>query len=225
MKASSRFEALTLGLMLALAGGSLDCYTYLNRGQVFATAETGNLVLVGVRLAQGRPDLALRYVPPILAYAAGVLAAELLRMALAEKRPDWRQAVLLLECGVTAGAALLPLGRLDPLANVLISFVSAAQVESFRTFAGCACATTMCTGNLRGGTEHLFRRWFQGDRSAGKKAAVYYSLIAAFVTGAVLSGILTALLGGGSAALPCVLLAASFWMLHAAAPPKPQAPQ
>lgn len=209
MKRGLRFDALPLGLLLALAGGSLDCYTYLNRGRVFATAETGNLVLAGVRLAQGRPDLALHYAPPILAYAAGVLAAELLRTAMAEKKPDWRRTVLLLECGITAAAALLPLGRLDPLANVLISFVSAAQVESFRTFAGCTCATTMCTGNLRGGTENLFLRWFKGDREAGRKAAVYYSLIAAFVTGAVLSGILTALLGGGSAALPCLLLAAA----------------
>lgn len=47
MKESPRFETLPLGLLLALAGGSLDCYTYLNRGQVFATAETGNLVMMG----------------------------------------------------------------------------------------------------------------------------------------------------------------------------------
>ena len=54
MRESPRFEALPLGLLLALAGGSLDCYTYLNRGQVFATAETGNLVMMGARLAQGQ---------------------------------------------------------------------------------------------------------------------------------------------------------------------------
>ena len=47
-------DALPLGLLLALTGGILDAYTYLNRGQVFATAETGNLVLLGINCAMGQ---------------------------------------------------------------------------------------------------------------------------------------------------------------------------
>lgn len=205
------FGRLRLGLLLALAGGSLDCYTYLNRGQVFATAETGNLVLLGVQLSRGRLDAASHYLPPILAYAAGVMAAELLRSAVEKRsgRQDWRRRVLLLECLVVAVVALLPLGRMDPLANVLISFTSAMQVESFRSFAGCPCATTMCTGNLRAGTENLFLWLAEGKPETGRKAGVYYGLILAFVLGAVLSGALTPRLGGQTALLPCILLAAA----------------
>ena len=206
MRESPRFEALPLGLLLALAGGSLDCYTYLNRGQVFATAETGNLVMMGARLAQGQWAQALHYLPPILAFAAGVLATELLRTALEQRKPpfDWRKCILLLECAVVASVALLPLGRWDLLANGLISFTSAMQVESFRVIAGCGCATTMCTGNLRAGTEHLLRRLARKDRAAGQKAATYYALILSFVAGAVLSGCLSPLLGQYTALLPCL---------------------
>ncbi len=211
MRESPRFEALPLGLLLALAGGSLDCYTYLNRGQVFATAETGNLVMMGARLAQGQWAQALHYLPPILAFAAGVLATELLRTALEQRKPpfDWRKCILLLECAVVASVALLPLGRWDLLANGLISFTSAMQVESFRVIAGCGCATTMCTGNLRAGTEHLLRRLARKDRAAGQKAATYYALILSFVAGAVLSGCLSPLLGQHTALLPCLLLLAA----------------
>ncbi|MCI8829018.1 MAG: DUF1275 domain-containing protein [Ruminiclostridium sp.] len=211
MRESPRFEALPLGLLLALAGGSLDCYTYLNRGQVFATAETGNLVMMGARLAQGQWAQALHYLPPILAFAAGVLATELLRTALEQRKPpfDWRKCILLLECAVVASVALLPLGRWDLLANGLISFTSAMQVESFRVIAGCGCATTMCTGNLRAGTEHLLRRLARKDRAAGQKAATYYALILSFVAGAVLSGCLSPLLGQYTALLPCLLLLAA----------------
>ena len=46
-------EALRVGLVLALAGGYLDAYTYLCRGGVFANAETGNMVLLGAKLAVG----------------------------------------------------------------------------------------------------------------------------------------------------------------------------
>lgn len=208
---ADRFETLPLGLLLALAGGSLDGYTYLNRGQVFATAETGNLVMFGARLAQGEFALALHYLPPILAFAAGVLATELLRSFLTRRSLplDWRQCIILLECCVVAAAALVPLGRPDLLANVLISFASAMQVESFRTIAGCACATTMCTGNLRAGTENLLLYLRKKDKAARRKAGVYYALISTFVVGAVCSGLLTPLLGGHTAFLPCALLLAA----------------
>lgn len=211
----ARFESLPLGLLLALAGGSLDCYTYLNRGQVFATAETGNLVLLGVQMAKGRFDLALHYLPPILAYTAGVLAVEWFSRAVDKRmgQVKWRQVVLLLECAVVAAVGLLPAGRLDSLANVLISFTSAMQVESFRMFAGCSCATTMCTGNLRSGTENLYLRLSAGNREAGKKAAVYYGLIVCFVTGAVISAVVTPFLGSKTIFLSCVMLAAAVFTL------------
>lgn len=215
MERTSQTDTLRLGLLLALAGGSLDCYTYLNRGQVFATAETGNLVLLGVQLSRGRLDAAAHYLPPILAYAVGVLAAELLRARAAQHGTgrDWRRGVLLLECLVVAAAALLPPGSWDFLANVLISFTSAMQVESFRSFEHCPCATTMCTGNLRAGTEHLFHRLTRQDPQAGRKAAVYYSLILAFVAGALLSGLLTPVLAARTALAPCLLLAAAGFLL------------
>ena len=63
-------ESLPVGLLLALAGGILDAYTYLVRGEVFATAETGNLVLLGINLSQGRLNEAAYYLWPILAFAA-----------------------------------------------------------------------------------------------------------------------------------------------------------
>ena len=52
MKHIQPSESLANGLLLAFAGGMMDAYTYLCRGQVFANAETGNLVLLGIQLAQ-----------------------------------------------------------------------------------------------------------------------------------------------------------------------------
>ena len=209
-------EALPVGLLLALAGGILDSYSYLNRGQVFATAETGNLVLLGIQLAQQNFYQALRYLLPILAFAAGVLTTELLRRRLGPGagRIHWRQPVLLTECFVLLLVAALPLGRWDPLANMLISFTSAVQIESFRKFRDCPCATTMCTGNLRSGTEHLFRFLTSPSAGAsGPKAAVYYGLILSFVAGAVLAGLLTPLLGQWTVLSACVPLLGAFSLM------------
>ncbi|MGI5964037.1 MAG: YoaK family protein [Lawsonibacter sp.] len=218
MKHYQMSESLPVGLLLAMTGGILDAYTYLNRGQVFATAETGNLVLLGIQLAQGRLDRAGYYLLPILSFAAGVLATELLRRHLGPNagRLHWRQPILLTECLVLFLVSLLPLGRWDPLANMLISFTSAIQIESFRQFQGCSCATTMCTGNLRSGTEHLFRHFTNPGSQSIQKSALYYGLILAFVCGAVTSGLLTPLLQGRTVLCACIPLLCAFLLMFQA---------
>lgn len=44
-------ESMPLGLMLAIVGGFLDAYTFSTRGGVFSNAITGNIVLLGLNLA------------------------------------------------------------------------------------------------------------------------------------------------------------------------------
>ena len=46
-------EAYSLGALLTVGGGFLDAYTYFTRGGVFSNAQTGNLVLLAIRLAEG----------------------------------------------------------------------------------------------------------------------------------------------------------------------------
>ena len=41
-------ESYIVGVLLAIAGGFLDVYTYISRGGVFANAQTGNIVLLGI---------------------------------------------------------------------------------------------------------------------------------------------------------------------------------
>ena len=106
-------ESLVLGLLLALAGGFFDAYTYLCRGGVFANAETGNIVLLGAHLAEGDLEKALRYLLPIVAFAFGVLSAELVKRRFKSRQNrdiniHWRQIVVLGEMVLVTIAALLP---------------------------------------------------------------------------------------------------------------------
>ena len=215
MKRYQMSESLPVGLLLALAGGILDSYTYLNRGQVFATAETGNLVLLGIHLAQGELGRVLSCLFPILAFALGVLTTEGLRRRLRSGRVHWRQPILAAECLVILVVSFLPQGDLDALANVLIAFTSAIQIESFRKFAGCGCATTMCTGNLRSATERLCRYAAQRRREDLRAGLQYAGILLFFVAGAAGGTLLGRLLGVRAALAGCVLLAAAFVLLFA----------
>lgn len=206
-------EALPLGLLLALTGGILDAYTYLNRGAVFATAETGNLVLLGVNLAMGRWLKVIYYLLPISSYAAGLLVTLAFYRRSDKLFFHWRQFVVLTECLVVLLATIIPQGELDPLVNCMIAFISAMQVQTFRKFRGCACATTMCTGNLRSGVEALYFHLADKEPGSLDRAKVYFGLIAFFVTGAVISSLLAPLFAGRAILVAILPLAASFLLM------------
>ena len=152
---------LTAGL-LSLSGGLQDAYTYLARGEVFANAQTGNIVLMSVRLFEGAWAQALRYLVPLTAFFLGVLAAELLHLRYKKmERFHWRQLVLLGEIVLLAAVGFFP-GSWNLLANSAVSFACAMQVQAFRKVDGYAFASTMCIGNLRSGTESLCAWWKYG---------------------------------------------------------------
>ena len=81
-KVKQMSESLLLGIILAIVGGYLDAYTYIIRGGVFANAQTGNIVLLGINLAEGNFSNVIHYLIPILAFALGVLITEAVKQKL-----------------------------------------------------------------------------------------------------------------------------------------------
>ena len=146
-------ETIKLGILLALSGGFMDAYSYIQRDQVFANAQTGNMLLFGVNLSEGNLRGALHYFFPVFAFAIGIAIAELVR---AKERDllHWRQVAVLFEGIILVGVAFIPLD-MNLIANSLTSFACGIQVESFRKIRGNGIATTMCIGNLRSGTQNL----------------------------------------------------------------------
>ena len=190
-------ESRLIGCALAVVGGGLDAYTYLCRGKVFANAETGNIVLLALRLSQGDWAGALSYLVPVLAFACGVVAAEVIRRRTTEEGLlHWRQYVVALEAALLCLVAFLPLGTMDMVANTTIAFICAMQVECFRKIHGNALATTMCTGNLRSGTELLFKGWKNQDAALFHRGLNYYLVILFFILGAILGSLLSGVLAG-----------------------------
>ena len=211
-------ERLRLGLVLALVGGYLDAYTFLCRGGVFANAETGNMVLLGIHLALGEWAKAIKYLMPVMAFFFGVLLAELVRTRLKDGTQSfhWRQWVVLLEILVLAAASFVPMNATgDMIVNWSVGFVCALQVQSFRRVRGRVYATTMCTGNLRSGTELLFHYFETKDKQLLVNALRYYAVITVFIAGAAISSWLSPRLGMRAPLLACVGLFAALLMMHA----------
>lgn len=178
-------ESIICGIILALSGGCMDAYSYLYRGEVFANAQTGNMLLFGVNLAGGNFSVALKYLWPVLAFTLGIIIAEMARNS-SEKLSiiHWRQITTAVEAIFLIGVAFIPQSY-DSIANAIISFVCGIQVESFKKIRGNSIATTMCIGNLRSGTYYLSRYRYTGNVEYLKKGLLYFCIIVSFIVGAV----------------------------------------
>ena len=182
-------DSYLLGTILALIGGYLDAYTYIARGGVFANAQTGNIVLLGINLAKGNFTKALFYLLPVITFAVGVVISEGIRNKFNQTHSfHWRQIVAVIEAAVLFAVAFM---RSDMTANILVSFVCSLQVETFRKVNGHTLATTMCTGNLRTGTETLFYAIKTGNKELVEKSLTYYIIIITFIIGAIVGTVLT----------------------------------
>ncbi len=207
-------ERLAAALLLSFTGGFTDVYSYLFRGQVFANAVTGNMVLMGLHLASGLWTGSLKYLLAIAAYGCGVFAADAAHARLGRMRlVSWHQAVLALEIVLLAAAAFVPPGRADSFVNATISFVCAMQVQTFRKVRGHAYASTMCIGNMRSGTDALCAYFHTHDKKILQKSMTYFAVIGVFAVGAGFGSVLTKQFGERGIWVSCILLTVSFLMM------------
>ena len=184
-------ETLRLGIILALSGGFMDAYSYLERGNVFANAQTGNLLLFGVNLAEGNYFAMLSYLLPVLAFTLGILLADTVRCL--NIRLHWRQLSVLLEAVILICVTFFP-HSLNPLANSLTSFACGIQVESFRKIHGRGIATTMCIGNLRSATQNMCDFFHTKEKKSLRNGFLYFGIISCFILGAILGNLCITLL-------------------------------
>ena len=172
-----------------------------------ANAQTGNIVLFGVYLEKRNFTQAIYYLVPILAFAVGVILVEIVKHFYKEEHKiHWRQRIVAFELILVTIVGFIPLGQYNVVANVLISFVCSMQVETFRRVHGHPFASTMCTGNLRSGTEALCQYFKTGDKTLKQKSLRYYGIITFFIIGAIIGGFLTGRAGGESIFICSILL-------------------
>ena len=206
-------EAFCTAMFLSVSGGLQDVYTYLYRGKVFANAQTGNIVLCSVKLVEGDWSAVLHYLVPLCFFALGVFTAELLRQKFQQmQRLHWRQLVVLCEIVMLFVVGFFP-QEWNLVANALVSFACAMQVQTFRKVNGYAFASTMCIGNMRSGMDSLCSWVLNRNPAALKKSLYYWGIILLFALGAGLGSLTLDLCGAKAIWFSCLLLAVSFCLM------------
>ena len=184
-------ESFRLSAILSFSGGLQDAYTYNVRGNVFANAQTGNVVLMSQNFMMRNWNSGIRYMLPLISFAAGVFITEQIEYRLKiNKGVHWRQLILLIEMLLLGIVGFMPTS-LNIVANMMVSFACAMQVQAFRTVHGYGYASTMCIGNLRSGTESLSQFLRNKDRASLNKAFHFFGIILFFAIGAGAGGVLS----------------------------------
>ena len=97
----------------------MDAYSYMCRDEVFANAQTGNMLLLGINLAEQNWPLTIRYFFPVFAFAAGIVLSDLVRHNLEDHSLlHWRQLAVGVEARVLMGVCFIP-QEYNMLANSL----------------------------------------------------------------------------------------------------------
>lgn len=206
-------ESITVGLFLALSGGFMDAYSYINRGKVFANAETGNIILMTLKICEGKFLESVNYLIPITSFAIGVAISEIIKRRKEKiNMIHWRQIPLLLEIAAFIVVAFLP-QDMNKIANSIISLVSGVQFSTFPKIRDVVIATTMCTGNLKSGTQNLYRGISTGDKLYIEKGLYYYICILIFIVGTALGYFAVGLFNEKAILIAAVMLTLIFLMM------------
>lgn len=200
-----RDEALQIASLLAFIGGYLEAYTWIVH-RVFANAQSANLVFLWVYMTGGDWETAGRYVPPLLAFAAGVILASWLRWVAPQRAPAISTLIEIIFLFVVA----ILHNRLPELAGTLgLSMVAAFQMVSFPRVEGWSYNSVMVTSNFRQTIEGLFAA-FAGSVGVRpfRRPYVFGAMCIAFGAGAAVGAFATEVTRAYSLAVPVVLLVA-----------------
>ena len=149
IKEEKLHDNIVIGVSLSLVGGFLDAYSYLLKGKVFANAQTGNVVLLFISIANRELHKSLKYIIPIITFAFGIFISEFFKNKHYAKNYTRMVIVLVFEVLTIAAIGLTGTYFAHDIINSVISFVAALQVANFDKVDGNPIATTMITGNLK----------------------------------------------------------------------------
>ena len=180
-------EQLMFCLLLTAVGGFFDAYTFVNCGGIFANAQTGNLIFVGIDLIEGNFSEVLHYSIPILSFVIGVLVSKFIETKYKELSIFKHIYMLLL----TQIAALIIISIKHEyfgvdIRPIVISFICAIQFDGFRKVNNLVFASVFCTGNLRSMSEHLYKYFVLKKKESKIPFLIYLSVITVFLSGVIL---------------------------------------
>ncbi len=189
-----RGAAVAASALATAAGGVLDAWVYLAHGHVFATAQTGNVVLMMTAVANGDSLQAVSHLTSLITFIAGVFSSRQTGSLLKKTRLNSRDIRLGFECVLLTALGLVANDLSDHTIIACVGFIAGVQITSLSHIGAWSFNTGMTTGNLRGAVSALSKA-LTGSEEEWAHALVMGVLCATFGAGALTGAWLTPRLG------------------------------
>lgn len=185
-------ESVRVGVLLTLSIGILNACTYVTRGHVFASSQSGNLLYLGLDFAKGEFSNVTKYLFPPLMFALGIVIAEHYRTK--PNYPQWRRTPFLIEITLITLATFLP-DSWNALANPVLGLCCGLQSITFRKIRSTPVATIVINGSFQNSIVHLIDYLHLRDHEDAFRALLYFVIVMAYLGGIIIGGLLCPFLG------------------------------
>ena len=200
-------EQLIFCLLLTAVGGFFDAYTFVNCDGIFANAQTGNLIFVGIDLIEGNYRDVIHYSIPILSFIIGVLVSKFIESKYKELS-IFKHIYMLLLIQIFALLVIFVKYKFFGLdiRPIVISFICAIQFDGFRKVNNLVFASVFCTGNLRSMSGHLYKFVVLKKKESKIPLVIYSTVIAVFLSGVILGAAMSKYFMHKAIFLPLVII-------------------
>ncbi|MBV0915401.1 DUF1275 domain-containing protein [Apilactobacillus sp. HBW1] len=185
-------EKISTAFFLTSIGGCLDAYTYIEHGGIFASTQTGNLILSALALTQFNYGHFLERILPVIAFSIGILLANWIHHNLDKNKLNyWKVYILAIEIAVCTIVGFLKYNVPQLMITTLMSLTTALQLSTFNTMSGLGYSNMFSTGNLQKTMNNLFL-YLETKKHEFKTKLLYYGgLVLSFLCGAFEASILS----------------------------------
>ncbi len=181
-------ESVKVGILLSMSIGILNACTYVTRGHVFASSQSGNLLYLGLDLAQGEYSHIIKYLFPPIMFGIGIIIAEHYH-----DKPNysqWRKYPFYIEIALIIAATFMP-DSWNSLANPIFGLACGLQTITFAKVRGIPVSTIVINGSYQNSLVHLTRFLHLRESQDAFKAVLYLVIVIAYFIGIVVGGILS----------------------------------
>ncbi|MCK8627735.1 YoaK family protein [Fructobacillus cardui] len=201
-------ERLLFGSLLTFTAGSLDAYSYLIHGEVFAGLQTGNLILLGINVGKMHFSMASHYLISLLTFGFGTLLIKVIQHGLEKKgasKTTERRFILWYMTVILVLSAILQDYVPNLVGTSILSFAAAAELQEFRKLKGEPFMPLMMTGNFRTFYAALYEGLFRGNTKMTQTAIDIATVIFTFFLGALLISVTVPFLDGLAILIPALV--------------------
>ncbi|QFP80335.1 DUF1275 domain-containing protein [Latilactobacillus graminis] len=198
-------------MFLTFIGGFLDAYCVILRGGVFASAQTGNIVFIGVDVATNQWSQLPQKILPIIAFGVGVIIVQIAKRFFNTGGMNvWRLWLLAFQIAVLVIVGFLSTDVSNMLVTPMLSMSMATQLASYSTVNGYPYANTFTTGNYRKLVENTYLYLTTKQKNYQQKAQYFGLIVGSFFVGTISSGLIVKLINVRTAWVAAVMLLVFF---------------